>query len=257
VLARPSSGKSLESRHCESDSSLAIAFFYFDFHSRETKQPAVLRALVKQLSVTTPGKTSPKNPDYLVDLFSKKADGNQSPSPDELESTLKSIIGTFKKDVYIIFDALDECPDRTRFLRLIKDIQGWNIYNLHLLATSRYEQDIEKALVDLVSHQVPMDESLVDTDIRIYVSKTLSDDPKFSRYSEEKKEIIKTTLIDGAHGMYVIILPSKRPLPTKQAGFDGLFVSWMHYESADLPMNSSWHSPTYHRLYMGPTIGFS
>ncbi|KAF8531911.1 hypothetical protein JB92DRAFT_2545834, partial [Gautieria morchelliformis] len=188
------------SRHCESDSSLAIAFFYFDFHSKDTKPPAVLRALIKQLSMRIPAKTSPKIPDYLADLFSKKADGKQSSSPEELKSTLKSIIGTFKNGVYLIFDALDECPDRPKFLNLIKEIQGWNFDNLHLLTTSRYEHDIEKTLRDLVSHQVPMDEGLVDGDIRVYVSRTLSDDPKFSMYSEEKKDIIKTTLIDGAHG---------------------------------------------------------
>ncbi|KAF8521553.1 hypothetical protein JB92DRAFT_3111166 [Gautieria morchelliformis] len=57
------------SRHCESDSSLAIAFFYFDFHSKDTKPPAVLRALIKQLSARTSAKTSPKIPDYLGDVL--------------------------------------------------------------------------------------------------------------------------------------------------------------------------------------------
>ncbi|KAF8519180.1 hypothetical protein JB92DRAFT_2675349, partial [Gautieria morchelliformis] len=101
-----------------------------------------------------------------------------------------------------IFDALDECPDRHRFLKLIKEIHGWNFDTLRLLATSRYEQDIEKTLRDLVSHQVSMDEGLVDSDIRVYVSRALKDDNKLSKYSAEKKETIKTTLIDGAHGMF-------------------------------------------------------
>ncbi|KAF8486650.1 hypothetical protein JB92DRAFT_3130815 [Gautieria morchelliformis] len=193
------------SRHCESDASLAIAFFYFDFHSKDTTPPAVLRALIKQLSARAPAKTSPEIPDYLADLFYRKGDGEQSPSLEELASTLKSIIGTFKNDVYIIFDALDECPDRPRFLKLMKEIQGWNYDKLHLLATSRYERDIEKTLRDLVSHQVPMDESLVNGDIQVYVSRQMNDDPKFISYSEEKREAIKTTLMDGAHGMYVII----------------------------------------------------
>ncbi|KAF8527663.1 hypothetical protein JB92DRAFT_2698293, partial [Gautieria morchelliformis] len=134
-------------------------------------------------------------------LFSDKGNGQGSLSPEELKSTLKSIISTFE-DVYIILDALDECTDRHRFLGLIKEIQGWNFDTLHLLATSREEHDIEKTLRDLVSHQVSMDEGLVDSDIRRYVSRKLEDDNKLSKYSAEKKETIKTTLIDGAHGMF-------------------------------------------------------
>ncbi|KAF8485543.1 hypothetical protein JB92DRAFT_2836843 [Gautieria morchelliformis] len=152
------------SRHCESDSSLAIAFFYFDFHSKDTKPPAVLRALIRQRSPRAPAKTSPKIPDYLGDLFSRKGDGKQSPSSEELESTLKSIIGTFKNDVYIIFDALDECPDRPQFLKL-------------------------RQIAPPSNESVPMDESLVDGDM-------------ISKYSEEKRQTIKTTLMDGAHGMF-------------------------------------------------------
>ncbi|KAF8476271.1 hypothetical protein JB92DRAFT_2675324, partial [Gautieria morchelliformis] len=101
-----------------------------------------------------------------------------------------------------IFDALDECPDRHQFLDLIKDIHGWNFDTLRLLATSRYEQDIEKTLRDLVSHEVSMDDGLVDSDIRVYVSRQLEDDNKLSKYSAEKKEEIETTLSDGAHGMF-------------------------------------------------------
>ncbi|KAF8530818.1 hypothetical protein JB92DRAFT_2683973, partial [Gautieria morchelliformis] len=95
-----------------------------------------------------------------------------------------------------IFDALDECPRRHQFLELIKEIHGWKFDALHLLATSRDEQDIEKTLQDLVSHQVSMDEGLMDSDIRVYVSRKLKDDNKLSKYSAEKKETIKTTITD-------------------------------------------------------------
>ncbi|KAF8513462.1 hypothetical protein JB92DRAFT_2721348, partial [Gautieria morchelliformis] len=138
----------------------------------------------------------------MAQLFSDKKKGQESPSLEELKSTLKSIIGTFEKNVYIIFDALDECPDRHRFLNLIKEIHGWNFDTLRLLATSRYEQDIEKTLRDFVSHEVSMDEGLVDSDIRVYVSRQLKDDNKLSKYSAEKKEEIETTLSDGARGMF-------------------------------------------------------
>jgi hypothetical protein len=231
-----------------------VAFFYFDFRSKGVEPTSLLRALIKQLYLKSPKPA--KVSDYLVNLFSDKENGQGSLSPEELKSTLKSIIGAFK-NVYIVFDALDECPDRHQFLGLIKEIQGWNLDTLHLLATSRDEQDIEKTLRGLVSHQISMDESLVDSDIRVYVSRALKDDEKLSKYSAEKKETIETTLIDGAHGMYVIFSPLRRSLSTGLPGFNGLFVSWMHYESAGPPTSSRWRSPIYHRLYMKPTTGFS
>ncbi|KAF8528253.1 hypothetical protein JB92DRAFT_3093085, partial [Gautieria morchelliformis] len=189
------------SHHCTSDPSLAVAFFYFDFRSKDIEPPSVLRALIKQLSLKST-KTTATTFNYLAKLYSDKKNGQESPSLEELKSTLKSIIGTFEKNVYIIFDALDECPDGHRFLNLIKEIHGWNFDTLRLLATSRYEQDIEKTLRDLVSHEVSMDEGLVDSDVRLYVSRALKDDNKFSKYSAEKKEEIETTLNDGAHGMF-------------------------------------------------------
>ena len=115
-------------------------------------------------------------------------------------STLRSIVESFK-DVYIVFDALDESRNRSEFLALLTEIRRWEFGVVHLLATSRKEQDIEEALSPLVSHTVPMDESLVDGDIRVHILKTLEDDAKFKTWSSNEKKIIETTLIQGAHGM--------------------------------------------------------
>jgi hypothetical protein len=113
---------------------------------------------------------------------------------------LKSLIGNFQ-NVYIVLDALDECPARALFLGQLKEIHSWGLGALHLLATSRKAKDIDETLSGLVSHQVPMDESLVNGDIALYLVETLKDDIKFSMCSAEEKEMIKTKLVDGAHGM--------------------------------------------------------
>ena len=113
---------------------------------------------------------------------------------------MKSIIESFE-NVYIVFDALDECQDRREFLTLLKKIYGWEIGTIHLLATSRHEQDIAKVLTTLVSYNVPMDENFVNGDIRFHVSKTLSDDPDFGMYSAKERNMVETSLTEGAHGM--------------------------------------------------------
>ncbi|KAF8530660.1 hypothetical protein JB92DRAFT_2694798, partial [Gautieria morchelliformis] len=117
-------------------------------------------------------------------------------------STLKTIIRSFHT-VYIVFDALDECPERSRILIVLREVHGWKLDTLHLLATSRKEGDISKALTGLVSQEVSMDESLVDHDIQGYVSRRV--DIEFSMCPAEEKEMVKSTLMKDAHGMFRLV----------------------------------------------------
>ncbi|KAF8514292.1 hypothetical protein JB92DRAFT_2677808, partial [Gautieria morchelliformis] len=183
-------------RYCSSDPSTAMAFFYFDFNDKDTLPDVVFRSLIEQLT-----SQSTTVPDALETLFSRNAGARRSVAQEELMSTLKSIIGSFKA-VYIVFDALDECPERSRFLAAIKDIHNWKIDSLHLLATSRKERDIEDTLSGLISHEVPMDGKHVDGDIRVHVSRTLEEDIKFRMCSAGEKEMVMTTLTQGAQGMF-------------------------------------------------------
>ena len=115
-------------------------------------------------------------------------------------STIRSIIGNFR-NVYIVFDTLDECLERAEMMALLTEIHYWELSTLHLLVTSRKERDIEESLESLVSHQAPMDGSVIDSDIRVYVSKTLNNDVKLKMCSLREKQMIEAALIDGAHGM--------------------------------------------------------
>ncbi|KAF8532006.1 hypothetical protein JB92DRAFT_2781150, partial [Gautieria morchelliformis] len=182
--------------YCSSHPSFAMAFFYFDFNNKDTLPDVVFRSLIKQLTVQ-----STTIPHTLETLFSKCAGARRSVAQEELMATLKTIAGSFQA-VYIIFDALDECPERSRFLTATKDIHNWKIDTLHLLAMSRKERDIEDTLSGLISHEVPMDERLIDGDIRVHLSRTLEDDIKFNMCTAEEKEMVMTTLMEGAHGMF-------------------------------------------------------
>jgi len=105
------------------------------------------------------------------------------------------------ENVYLIFDALDESPYRREFLTILEQIRRWGLGIFHLLATSRKEQDIANLLNTLFSHEVSMDASLVDSDIRVHVSKTLERDHDFQSHSAEERKLIETTFTEGAHGM--------------------------------------------------------
>lgn len=184
------------SYHCKADPSCATAYFYFDFHNTDTTLLIVLRSLTKQLSL----QCSNSIPDALAKLFLENAEGHRSPTPEALMSTIRSIIGNFR-NVYIVFDTLDECLERAEMMALLTEIHNWELSTLHLLVTSRKERDIEESLKSLVSHQAPMDESVIDSDIRVYVSKTLNNDVKLKMCSLREKQMIEAALIDGARGM--------------------------------------------------------
>jgi hypothetical protein len=181
--------------HCAADPSLAMAFFYFDFNNKDTPLDVVFRSLIEQLTVQ-----STTIPHVLEALFSKNVGARRSVAQEELVSTLKTIIGGFQA-VYIVFDALDECPERSKFLAAIQDIHNWELGTLHLLATSRKERDIEDTMSGLISHGVPIDETLIDGDIRLHVSRTLEGDAKFKMFLASEKETVMNALMEGAHGM--------------------------------------------------------
>jgi hypothetical protein len=186
------------SRDCQSNPSVALVHFYFDFRSSDTCPDDVLRSAIKQLSLQHTAV-----PVALAKLFEANLEGQLSPTPEQLMETLRAIIGNFR-NVYLVFDALDECPKRDELLIMLQDIHGWGLDTIHMLASSRRERDIQDTLDTLVSHEVPMDERLVDDDIRIHVCKTLDRDIKFKRCSPEEKQLIESTLIKGARGMYVV-----------------------------------------------------
>jgi len=113
--------------------------------------------------------------------------------------------------VYLIMDALDECPDtsdvpsaREQVLDLVKDLIGLRIPSLHICVTSRPEVDISDALESLASQGVSLqDESGQKKDIADYVrSVVYSGSGKFmKRWRQEDKEHVIETLSERADGM--------------------------------------------------------
>ena len=113
--------------------------------------------------------------------------------------------------VYVIMDALDECPDtsdvpsaREQVLDLIKDLVGLQIPSLHICITSRPEADITDALESLASHTVSLqEESGQKQDISDYVrSVVYSGSGKFMKqWRQEDKEHVIKKLSERADGM--------------------------------------------------------
>jgi hypothetical protein len=130
--------------------------------------------------------------------------GERQPTADELLITLQLMIEPFNK-TFIILDALDECKERQELLTRIKAIAGWETGNLHILATSRREIEIEKGLEPLINDQdkICIQDALVNDDIRSYVHQRLRTDPRLNRWQQKPgvQEEIERTLMNKADGM--------------------------------------------------------
>jgi hypothetical protein len=181
---------------CEKDTDISYAFFYFSF-SDECKQSDgdLLRSLVVQLGWREPGLS------MLLQAY--KNTKSSVPGPDELEKILLASIRPCAR-VYLIMDALDECPEdheaRQRVLgRIERLIQGAS--NVKILATSRELPAIRESMAALGSEPMRIATSDVDADIQRYVANQLSGDRSFRKLRKETLYLIESTIASKADGM--------------------------------------------------------
>ena len=113
--------------------------------------------------------------------------------------------------IYVILDALDECPDtsglrssREKVLALVTKMVGLHLPNLRLCVTSRPEIDIRNVLEPLTStsNRISLhDEEGQNKDIADYVRSVVYSDSKMMRWRDQDKELVIDTLSSRANGM--------------------------------------------------------
>ena len=113
--------------------------------------------------------------------------------------------------VYIILDALDECPNwpgipspREQVLALIKELVGLHLPHLHICVTSRPEFDIWATLTPLARHRVSLhEESGQKKDIVDYINSVVysNSETMMKRWRDEEKKMVIDALSKKADGM--------------------------------------------------------
>ena len=175
---------------------IAIAYFYFDFNdSSKQLTEKLIRSLIMQLSTQCSHSS-----DLLQLAFSRSQNGQNQLPIEDLRTLLHQMLKSFD-GAYILVDALDECTDREDLFELIEALMAWNIHGMHLLATSRKENDISVSLEPLVTRQLDIQSALVDADIRVHILERLSNDAKLEKWSVDVKKEIEDALMKGAKGM--------------------------------------------------------
>jgi hypothetical protein len=184
----------------------SLAMFYHDF--KENKKMD-LRGLLSSVLVQLCRQSDPYCA-ILSKFYSEHENGFQDPSDDALVRCLRDLLELpGQAPVYLIIDALDECPDtvsvpspREKVLTLVKQLTESQLTNLRLCVTSRPETDIKVVLDPLTFRSVSIhDERGQMEDIENYIRSVVNTDPKNQRWKDEDKQLVIDVLTKRADGM--------------------------------------------------------
>ncbi|KAB8218700.1 hypothetical protein BDV33DRAFT_231969 [Aspergillus novoparasiticus] len=139
-------------------------------------------------------------PGSLVSLWEEHGRQNREPDQDKFSTVLRDVINNYTGDhLFLIFDALDECPDneaheRDLLFQVLKGLIDEHGKKIRLLATSRYEENIRCHLEEGLEIDL---EYRMNDDVEAFVRDAL-DHGKLSRWKKEKgvNEQILAKLLD-------------------------------------------------------------
>ena len=186
-----------------------MAYFFFDFKDVGKQDArAFLSSVLVQLSSQSTAFCN-----ILLECYSAHQRGSQQPSDAALIQCLEKMLKIPSiVPIYLIVDALDECPDtsgvqspREKVLALVEELVGLRLPNLRLCITSRLNVDIKNVLEPLTStsNRISLhDEDGQRKDIADYVRSVVYSDKKLISWRKKNKELVVKTLSDRADGMY-------------------------------------------------------
>jgi hypothetical protein len=183
-----------------------MAYYYFDF--RDVKKQdlcGLLSSLICQLSSKLDSCFN-----VLSQFYLDHSRGLRKPGIDALKKCTADMLGLpGQGPIYIIIDALDECPNfqgipsaREEVLKLIKELVDLKLPNVHLCVASRPEMDIRMVLEPLTSLKISLhDETGQKDDIIKYIEFVVRSDRSMRRWKEDVKQLVIDTLSERADGM--------------------------------------------------------
>ena len=184
----------------------SLAFYYHDFREDQKQDHrGLLSSVLFQLC-----DQSDAYHGVLSTFYSTHRHGAQNPSNDELLRCLKELLNLpGQAPVYLIIDALDECPNtsdipspRKQVLTLLGHLVESRLGNLRLCVTSRLETDIKTVLEPLTFRSISIhDESGQKEDIENYIKSVVNTDANNRRWKQQDKELVIKVLTERADGM--------------------------------------------------------
>jgi hypothetical protein len=184
----------------------SLAIFFYDFRDDEKKD---LRGLLSSFLFQLCNQSNSYN-DILSSFYLTHQDGAQSAGDDELVRCLKDVLSLRgQAPVYLIIDALDECPNKSALssprldvLKLLEDLVDSQLPNLRICVTSRPEADIKLILEPLTFRSVSLhDERGQKEDIENYIKSVVDTNRNMRRWRPEHRQLVIDVLTERADGM--------------------------------------------------------
>ena len=184
----------------------SLAYFYCDFRDKgKTDLRGLLSSLLNQLC-----HQSDAYYDVLFKFYSKHTNYLKGPSDMALTECLKDLIYLpGLAPMYLIVDALDECPKtsgslspRSKVLKLIEELINLRLPNLRICVTSRPEIDLKDVLDPLIPSSVSLhDEPGQKRDIEDFIKSVIYTDPDNKIWGEGHKQLVVDDISGKADGM--------------------------------------------------------
>jgi NACHT domain len=183
----------------------SLAMYYYDFREDQKRD---LRGLLSSILFQLCDQSNSYY-DILSTFYSAHRDGAQSPGDGELVQCFKDLLNlTGQAPVYLIIDALDECPNtstlsspRREVLVLLEGLIDAQLPSLRICVTSRPEADIKPVLEPLTFRSVSLhDENGQREDIENYIKSVVNTNRDMRRWRPEHKQLVINVLKRRANG---------------------------------------------------------
>lgn len=177
-----------------------IAYFYFQ-DTEKYDFRGLLSSLLIQLS------QSEQFGDILRGLCSKNQNDSGPPTQSLVQCLKKMLSIPGQIPIYLILDALDECPSdsppsRDKVLNLVEELVELRLPNLRLCVTSCPEYDIRAVLEPLATQRLCLhDEREQKQDIHTYVTSKVRSDQMMKKWPVEDQDMVIAELVGKADGM--------------------------------------------------------
>jgi hypothetical protein len=173
---------------------IGVAYLYCNY-KRQSEQtaPNLVAAIIKQLVQDRPSIAQ-----FLSILYDRHRVRRTRPPLEELLSILKSVLANYSR-VYVVLDALDECPERDgtrrQLLRLFRTLQ--QRIDLRFMATSRQIPEIVEEFKGMPLVEVRASNS----DLERFVMGNVNRFAKFVRLNTDLQDLVQNRVVKAADGM--------------------------------------------------------